>query len=87
MMTKKNLSIKWRASFFAYGRVKVTINGVEKNLDITLVLPYDQRKLYAFGTWKLGKQKVIEAVINYKNKNNSQPAGTRRIQIAGKDNY
>ena len=51
--------LKWRATIVASGDVRVAINGVQKTFDISQLLLFSQRNLFAFGTIDYGKEHFI----------------------------
>ena len=56
------LKVKWRARFHADGEVLIRYGGTfEKMVDLSRVLTYDQRELYAFGTIDYGERPTMIA--------------------------
>ena len=51
--------LKWRATIRASGDLKLTVNGVQKELDISELLVSTQRNLFAFGSIDYGKEHFI----------------------------
>ena len=58
----QSVKVKWRARFHADGEVLIRYGGTfEKIVDLSRVLTYDQRELYAFGTIDYGERPTVIA--------------------------
>ena len=54
------MKVKWRARFHADGEALIGYGGTFKKIvDLSRVLTYDQRELYAFGTIDYGEQPTV----------------------------
>ena len=56
-------TLSWRATISASGAVRVTINGIEKELDLTTLLTTSQRNFFALGSIDFEKQHVITSHV------------------------
>lgn len=62
------LQVKWRATMFADGRVKVSCSGVNKKYHLSEILSNKQRELFSFGTIAYGDKEKIIAIVQIRDR-------------------